>query len=188
MGDLELQAFSDRLKELRLSLGLTQTQFVEELGITAAALSAYEKNQKNPSISVAKRIAEKYHISIDWLCGLTDKKNYNEDINNYADMFQLIIKLCEIPDGGWLMSYEDNDTLISSFNTIPSIAKLSNTDDIVIEFFRDWEQMYKLYKNNTINQHLYNLWLSDKLKYYKEISFTLPFDVDPALQGNDDTQ
>ena len=37
MGDLELQIFADRLKHLRVSLGLTQSEFVEKLGITASA-------------------------------------------------------------------------------------------------------------------------------------------------------
>ena len=61
MNDLDLDIFAQRLKELRTTLGITQKDFASELGITAAALSSYEKNNINPSISVAKRIAEKYH-------------------------------------------------------------------------------------------------------------------------------
>ena len=57
MGDTELQVFSDRIKKLRLSLNMTQKKFAEEIGITASALSSYEKNLKNPSIAVAKKIA-----------------------------------------------------------------------------------------------------------------------------------
>lgn len=93
MGDLELQIFSDRLKELRNEKGLTQAQFVDGLGITASALSAYEKNLKNPSISVAKRIAEKYNVSIDWLCGLSDKQNDTEKLETYADVLELLLKI-----------------------------------------------------------------------------------------------
>ena len=50
MGDNELQVFADRLRELRKSLNLTQKEFADKIGITAAALSSYENNQINPSI------------------------------------------------------------------------------------------------------------------------------------------
>lgn len=93
MGDIELQVFADRLKELRTSLNLTQAEFVTDLGITASALSAYEKNQKNPSISVAKRIAEKYNISINWLCGLSEKKSIEDSIDTYSDILNILVKL-----------------------------------------------------------------------------------------------
>lgn len=74
MGDIELEVFSERLKSLRLELNMTQKEFAERIGVTAAALSAYENNQKNPSIAVAKRISEKFNISLDWLCGLNEQK------------------------------------------------------------------------------------------------------------------
>lgn len=177
MGDIELQTFSERLKELRHRLNLTQKDLADKIGVTAAALSSYENNIKNPSIAVAKRIADAFNVSIDWLCGLTDKMNYNEEIETYADMFQLIIKLCETPHGDWSISYEDSEDISDSFYTFPNTSKLTSIDPYVAEFFKDWEQMYKLYKNNTIDQHLYNLWLSDKLKYYKKFSLNdeLPF-------------
>ena len=62
MGDIELQIFADRLKELRLRRNLTQKDFAEKIGVTAAALSAYENNLKNPSVAVAKRIADASHV------------------------------------------------------------------------------------------------------------------------------
>ena len=59
----------DRIKQLRTRLKLSQREFVEGIGITASALSAYEKGQKQPTISVAMNIAAKYNVSLDWLCG-----------------------------------------------------------------------------------------------------------------------
>lgn len=162
MGDIELQIFSDRLKELRTELKLTQAQFVEDLGITSAALSAYEKNLKNPSISVAKRIAEKYHVSIDWLCGLTNKKQYNEEIRTYGDILRLFLKL-----------YDANVNLKQSFETEihdkfsnDPWATLEIYDDKVVNFFEEWEDVRGLYNGNTLKKHLYTLWLNDKIEEY----------------------
>lgn len=47
MNNSDLQIFSERLKQLRNSLNITQKEFAKKIGVTAAALSAYENNQKN---------------------------------------------------------------------------------------------------------------------------------------------
>ena len=44
MSEKELQIFSDRLKEFRTSRKISQKDFAEKIGITASALSQYEKN------------------------------------------------------------------------------------------------------------------------------------------------
>lgn len=149
MGDIELQIFSERLKELRISLGLTQAQFVEELGITASALSAYEKNLKNPSISVAKRIAEKYSVSIDWLCGLSDNKTLSDDmIWTYSD----IINLCSK----------------TSDPTKAANAIMNKFVDRLEQFIAESKQMESLKKDGLIDQELYELWLEKTLRKYKQ--------------------
>lgn len=157
MGDIELQIFSDRLKELRTSLGLTQAQFVDGLGITASALSAYEKNLKNPSISVARRIAQKYHISIDWLCGLSEKKNYDNEINTYNDLFRIffeIEKACGVTLG-LVYSLEVCD--VNSANAY-DLNSLAFSEYEAQQFISEWGKMKKLHDDNIIDDDVYNLW------------------------------
>lgn len=147
MGDIELQIFSDRLKKLRTELKLTQAQFVEGLGITSAALSAYEKNLKNPSISVAKRIAEKYQVSIDWLCGLSDNQHTTD---NYIWTYSDIIKLCRDIE-----------------NPTSAIDKITrNFINKMQKFISESEHMEKLKQDNLIDQELYDLWVEKELKKY----------------------
>ncbi len=148
MGDLELQIFSERLKELRIEKGLTQAQFVEELGITASALSAYEKNLKNPSISVAKRIAEKYHVSVDWLCGLSDSKNVNAELLTYSDVIRELTKI------------EKKIKLTCDSSRLLIYNKKMN------KFLGDWRGMINLHSNGTIDDNLYNLWITQQLENY----------------------
>lgn len=152
MGDIELQIFSDRLKELRTSLGLTQAQFVEELEITASALSAYEKNQKNPSISVAKRIAEKFHVSIDWLCGLSDKKESDLQPKNYTDTINLLFCLLNTEKLKFeIIKFEDTEAVLFGFDN----KKIN-------DFFRDWLKIKKLYDEKVIDKSMYEPWLKSK--------------------------
>ncbi len=166
MGDYELQIFSERLKELRTELDLTQVQFIEGLGITASALSAYEKNAKNPSISVAKRIAEKYDVSIDWLCGLTDTKKYNTVPKTYKDIIKFLITLDELNliDG---LKFFYTDAYTDNLQTqYPAEAGLSTINNELKYFIRDIISMQNLLKQGTIDEHLYNLWVDDKLKIF----------------------
>lgn len=147
MGDIELQVFADRLKELRIEKGLTQVQFVNDLGITASALSAYEKNLKNPSISVAKRIAEKYDVSIDWLCGISNKKNNEHKIKTYRELFEYLLLLTEC-DGNFYLEF---DKFLGSSIVFADIS--------VYCFFKECGKMLGLLKEGTIDQDVYDFWL-----------------------------
>lgn len=169
MGDIELQIFSDRLKELRTSLGLTQAQFVEELEITASALSAYEKNQKNPSISVAKRIAEKFHVSIDWLCGLSDKKESDLQPKNYTDTINLLFCLLNTEKLKFeIIKFEDTEAVLFGFDN----KKIN-------DFFRDWLKIKKLYDEKVIDKSMYEPWLKSKSN---ELNCEIKTNTDYSIQ------
>lgn len=178
MGELEI--FSLRIKELRESTQMNQREFSQYVGIKQQTLSGYERGVVKPPIDIAKNIAQKCNVSLDWLCGLTDKKSYNSEIKTYADMFQLIIKLTKTESffGDWDIIFEDNSVYTDMSRTGIDSAYLRNYDQTVAAFFKDWEQMQKLYKENTIDEHLYDLWLSDKLKQYENIPLCPPPDDD----------
>lgn len=178
MGDFEILA--QRLKLLRTKLGMTQKEFADKVGFTQATLSAYENNQKKPSLDIVKDIAEKCHVSIDWLCGLTDKERYDEEINTYADMLRLIIKLCNTDSffGKWEVIHVDNSDILDLSRTGINFAVLRNSDETLVRFFEDWEQMYNLHTAGTIDMHLYELWLSDRLKQYENLPLVPAFSDD----------
>lgn len=58
----------ERLSALRKEKKLTLRELSEKVGITAAALSSYEKGQKEPSLSFAIKLADFYGVSLDDLC------------------------------------------------------------------------------------------------------------------------
>ncbi len=164
MGDLELQIFADRLKHLRVSLGLTQSEFVEKLGITASALSAYEKNQKNPSISVVKRIATQYNVSIDWLCGLTDKMYINDTISSIGDIAKMLLQIAEQNCIKDIVSVPfDNIFDFSEYNAIVF------NNSRLWEFLYEWRDIKKIHDNKTIDDELYSLWIEKTLNKYSLI-------------------
>lgn len=172
-----------RIKELRSKVGKNQRDFAKMVGCTAATLSAYENGSKSPSLEIVKGIAEKCHVSIDWLCGLTEKENYQEDLVTYADMLRLIIKLSrsEMIFKKWevLFVSSNKDNIFAEQH--PDFAILRTSDYDVVCFFKDWEQMYNLYNTSTIDKHLYDLWLEDRLQHYENMPLVPPIANDEDM-------
>jgi len=57
----------DRIKQLRKSLNLTQSQFAILINISQSALSEIENNRFNPSLETLLSIKDKFGINLDWM-------------------------------------------------------------------------------------------------------------------------
>ena len=64
--------FGERLKTLRLEAGLSQPQLASALGVSNGIISIWENNVNEPKISYLLRICQIFHVSADYLLGLTD--------------------------------------------------------------------------------------------------------------------
>lgn len=62
----------ERLKELREEKGYTQREFAAKMGINGVTYLHYEKNQREPPLSLLAAFAEFYGVSVDYLLGLKD--------------------------------------------------------------------------------------------------------------------
>ena len=62
----------ERLRELRKDHGISQRALAELLGISQQTYSRYERGQRNPSVETAYVLARLYHVSMDYLLGITD--------------------------------------------------------------------------------------------------------------------
>lgn len=64
-----MAVLSQRLKEERMKIGLTQKQVAEQLNITRAAYTQYETDKCSPSLDILIKLADLYKCSIDYLVG-----------------------------------------------------------------------------------------------------------------------
>ena len=61
-----------RLKELRKSKGLSQLRLATDLNTTQNTISRYETGEREPGIAELIKIADYFHVSVDYLIGHTD--------------------------------------------------------------------------------------------------------------------
>lgn len=59
-----------RLKELRNSLKLSQSEFATQIGMMQQQYSRYEKGEREPQLKHIRRICKTFNVSSDWLLGL----------------------------------------------------------------------------------------------------------------------
>ena len=64
-----------RLKELREEKSISQQKLVENLGISQASVSKYEKGLAEPNLQLLCRMAEYFHVSADYLIGKSEHKS-----------------------------------------------------------------------------------------------------------------
>ena len=73
--------FGNNIKELRIKKGMTQKDLANVLNVTAQAVSRWENNEVEPSISTINQMAELFDCSIDELFGKTKKEETKSNEN-----------------------------------------------------------------------------------------------------------
>ena len=71
-----MDTFSERLREERKYLGLSQRAMAEKLGLPQGTYKGYEligeKNGREPTLDVIRKIAKGLNLRADYLLGLED--------------------------------------------------------------------------------------------------------------------
>jgi transcriptional regulator with XRE-family HTH domain len=63
-----------RIRDLREDADLTQTKIAQYLGMSQTGYSKYETGENDIPTQVLIKLAAFYHVSTDYLLGLTDKR------------------------------------------------------------------------------------------------------------------
>lgn len=118
-----LSTFATRFKELRESAGLKQSEIGEELGVSRGAISFYEHCDRTPDIEFASRAARFFHVSADWLLGLSDYQDAKTANLTVEDM-----KLSERATNALIDLAQSNDLI--SMNKLSALNLMLETDQI----------------------------------------------------------
>lgn len=156
------KSFAERIKKLRVSMGLTQKQFGALINVAQTTLSSYEKGSKTPNIDTLYNIAEKCNVSMDWLCGRTNLKN-TDNFYSYSDVFKTIVKLCKTVN----FSIVEDSNIVYKNDVSQHYLEPKNT--IVNDFLNRWRKIKEIYDDKTIDDETYNAVVNSLIEQYKDI-------------------
>ena len=101
-----------RIKYLRENMNLTQKELANKLGISSSTIGMYESGRRNPDTSMLNILSDFFNVSVHYLMGRTNIKNFTSD----DELKKLIIQ----------SNVDDNDlcrSLLSLRKTIIVIQK-----------------------------------------------------------------
>lgn len=75
----EDKAFGNRLLSLRKERGWSQPELGKQVGTSGAIIGRYERGEITPSIEVAKKLADAFGVTLDFLVGDKDVPNILHD-------------------------------------------------------------------------------------------------------------
>jgi len=81
-----------RIRELRLARGYAQQEAADHLGVDKSFLSRVEHGEKGCSVDLFIRMAEFYHVSLDYLIvgTLPKEPEWKESLNSAIELLQNI--------------------------------------------------------------------------------------------------
>lgn len=153
---MEENQFSVNLKKIRKSNKLSQKELAEKVNVAAVTISAYEKGNKTPSLDVALRIANYFHVSLDSLCGVEVGKI--ETIDDFLPRFVELVKTPAI-------------TIVHDEFGKECFALHDTFADLQSGLFK----MLELYKTGVIDEDTLDTWVKGKQREYNGKSLAICF-------------
>ncbi len=82
--------FYDLYCELCKAKGVTPTRAATEMGLSKSTPTAWKKKGITPQAAQLQKIADYFHVSVDYLCGNKEKPLDSEDqeLNEYLEMLR----------------------------------------------------------------------------------------------------
>ena len=62
-----------RIRELREQMGISQAELAKRVNVVRSAICQYEKDAREPSYDVLKRLANVFGVSVDYLLGRDER-------------------------------------------------------------------------------------------------------------------
>ena len=125
----EIDVTKNRIKDLRLQKGLSQSELAKKVGISNQVISFYENNKREPKIENWQKLADFFGVSVPYLQGTSSKKD--------------IIKLLS---DGYNEGFTYQHSRENENNILASIAKSigSETMQNMVEFQKEYGNLKKV--------------------------------------------
>ena len=99
------------MSDLRDQKGWSQSELATKSGISRVMIGKYERGEAIPSIEVAKKIAQAFEVSLDYLAGEGVNASYNKE------MVQRLDELESLPENEKQQIFQYMDLVIRDYKT-----------------------------------------------------------------------
>lgn len=134
----------ERIKNLRLELGITQLELAEYVGCSGQVISNLERSYTKPKTEVLNKIAEYFSVTSDYLLGITPSRwipsNPYVSDNQLAFRIKNLIKEHKIDEEIFIEKAELEPELLDSIYSgsikpnIDTLARISSVLDTSIDY------------------------------------------------------
>lgn len=123
--------FPSRLKNLRLSNALTQTQLAEIINVSSLTIGTWEKGESMPDLVNVLKIANYYKISVDYLIGRTNIPNTRSILSRSEKELLKNYRRLDIEDQAEIRVEIKHMLRSNKYKALPEKATKESDDDIV---------------------------------------------------------
>lgn len=109
----------EKLKQLRLEKGLTQSQLARRLGVSASAVGMYEQGRREPDGAALARMAAVLECSTDELLGVKRPNELGDVIDSFARTLESQPGLMY---NGAPLSASDREKLVNAIRVAAAIS------------------------------------------------------------------
>lgn len=74
----------NRLKDLRLKMGVSQQALADKLNVSQQTICKYENNTNEPNIDMLEAMADIFDVSVDYLIGYSSYAHKVEEVSETA--------------------------------------------------------------------------------------------------------
>lgn len=130
-----MEQLGDRIRKLRESRNMTQTELSEILGMkTYTTVSKWEKNENFPKGKDLKKLAEIFNVTSDYLLGLSDTKLGKITTQNEHPEILTIYNQLEEPRQEKVLDFANAQLDEQESSKVASIFEKVSNEDYIIDY------------------------------------------------------
>lgn len=168
---------AERLKKLRKELHLNQNDFCERIGIKQSTLSSYENGTVSPSNDVLFAIAKEYHVSLDWLFGIS---NNISNISTIGDIASLLLQMDDLTEIRYELEINDhlpNDIETEDNRWYASLKFYGNDKEHtmngdICNFLSSLAENRESFESYFTSKEMFDNWKEQKINYFSSLPLT----------------
>lgn len=168
---MQESSVAEKIKELRTDLKMNQKNFAAAIGIRQSTLSSYENGVVTPSNDVLLTIAQKFHVSLDWLFGLSQNK---VQISTLSDIIWVLLQINESNELRYELEINNqlpDDTETGSRRWSAGLRFYGNDREHSLNadmcnFLADLQENRESLESYFTGKDMFEMWKKQTLEYY----------------------